>query len=46
VVLKGADLPRDRYGNLEFYISAQDADGNLSKSAIDDHVQFLPCVNN
>ncbi len=46
LVLKGADLQGNGYGNLEFYISAKDLNGNSSKSAVDDQVQFLPCVNN
>ena len=46
VVIKGTDLQGYGYGDLEFYISAQDAIGNLNKSAVDNHVQFLPCVNN
>ena len=46
VVVKGTDLQGYGYGDLEFYISAQDASGNLNKSAVDNHVQFLPCVNN
>jgi len=46
VNLKGPDFLGQPYGNLQFYITAQDQVGNLSKSAVDQSIQFLPCVNN
>jgi hypothetical protein len=44
--IKGADLQGNGYGNLEFYIAAQDEAGNKSESPHDTSVQFLPCVSN
>ena len=44
--LNGPDFLGRPYGTLEFYISAEDEMGNLSKSALDQSIQFLPCVNN
>jgi hypothetical protein len=46
VDLKGPDFLGRPYGTLQFYIAAQDKLGNLSKSAVNQSVQFLPCVNN
>jgi hypothetical protein len=45
VDLKGPDFLGRPYGTLEFYITAEDELGNLSRSAVDQSVQFLPCVN-
>jgi hypothetical protein len=44
--LNGPDFLGRPYGTLEFYITAQDKAGNLSKSTVNQSVQFLPCVNN
>ncbi|HKG54771.1 MAG TPA: hypothetical protein VKB04_10985 [Anaerolineales bacterium] len=44
--VKGADLQGHGYGAMEFYITAEDEDGNSSKSPVDNSIQFLPCVNN
>jgi hypothetical protein len=44
--LKGPDFLGRPYGTLEFYITAQDQVGNLSKSAVNQSIQFLPCVSN
>ena len=44
--LKGADLQGNGYGAIEFYITAEDAQGNTSESPHDDSLEFLPCVNN
>jgi len=44
--VKGADLQGHGYGAMEFYITAEDEEGNKSESPHDDSVQFLPCVNN
>jgi hypothetical protein len=46
VDLNGPDFLGRPYGTLEFYITAEDKAGNLSKSPINQSVQFLPCVNN
>jgi hypothetical protein len=46
VSLNGVDFLGHAYGTIEFYISAQDAVGNMSQSAIDQSIQFLPCVSN
>jgi hypothetical protein len=46
VMLKGSDFLGKGYGILEFYITAEDGVGNLSKSPMDKSIQFLPCVNN
>jgi hypothetical protein len=45
VDLKGPDFLGRPYGTLEFYITAEDGLGNLSRSTVDQSVQFLPCVN-
>jgi hypothetical protein len=45
VDLKGPDFLGRPYGTLEFYITAEDELGNLSRSTVDQSVQFLPCVN-
>jgi hypothetical protein len=45
VNLNGPDFLGRPYGTLEFYITAEDEVGNLSKSPVDQSVQFLPCVN-
>jgi hypothetical protein len=44
--IKGKDLQGNGYGAMEFYITAEDGEGNTSKSPIDNSIQFLPCVNN
>jgi hypothetical protein len=44
--VKGSDLQGHGYGAMEFYITAEDGEGNTTKSPIDNSVQFLPCVNN
>jgi len=44
--VKGSELQGHGYGAMEFYIAAEDGEGNTSKSPIDNSVQFLPCVNN
>jgi hypothetical protein len=44
--VKGSDLQSDGYGTLEFYITAEDGEGNTSKGPLDKSIQFLPCVNN
>ena len=44
--IEGADLQGHGYGEIEFYITAEDGSGNSSKSPIDKSIQFLPCVNN
>lgn len=46
VTLEGTDLQGHGYGVIEFYITAEDGEGNTSKSSIDKSIQFLPCVNN
>lgn len=43
--VEGADLQGHGYGPMEFYITAEDGEGNSSKSQMDDSIQFLPCVN-
>jgi hypothetical protein len=44
--LKGSALQGQSYGDLEFYVSAQDGEGNTSESPHETSVQFLPCVSN
>ena len=44
--VKGSDLQGDGYGTMEFYITAEDGEGNAGKSPLDKSIQFLPCVNN
>jgi hypothetical protein len=44
--LNGPDFLGRPYGTLEFYITAEDEAGNLSKSLVNQSVHFLPCVNN
>jgi hypothetical protein len=44
--IKGTDLQGHGYGVMEFYITAEDGEGNSSKSLTDKSIQFLPCVNN
>jgi hypothetical protein len=44
-VVQGKDLQGGGYGDLEFYIAAEDWKGNTSKSPVDKSIQFLPCVN-
>jgi hypothetical protein len=44
--VQGSDLQGHGYGAMEFYITAEDGEGNKSESSHDDSVQFLPCVNN
>jgi hypothetical protein len=44
-VLRGKDLQGKDYGDLEFYITAEDEQGNASKSPLNKSIQFLPCVN-
>ena len=45
VRLNGPDFLGRPYGTLEFYITAMDKKGNLSRSAVNQSIQFLPCVN-
>jgi len=40
------DIPGGEYGTLEFYILAEDEEGNQSKSPMDTSVQLLACVAN
>lgn len=42
----GSEFLGKGYGTLEFYIEAKDGAGNLSKSTVDQSIQFLPCVSN
>jgi hypothetical protein len=42
--VQGIDLPAGPYGALEFYITAENTAGGKSQSALDQSVQFLPCV--
>jgi|SRR5215207_9818498 len=44
--VKGADVQGHGYGAMEFYITAEDREGNTSESPHEDSIQFLPCVNN
>ena len=44
--VKGADLQGNGYGAMEFYITADDQEGNRGKSPLDNSIQFLPCVSN
>jgi hypothetical protein len=44
--VKALDLPVGKYGALEFYVVAEDVDGNQAKSGINATVQLLPCVAN
>lgn len=46
VTVKGSELQGQGYGAMEFYITAEDEQGNASESAHDTSIQFLPCVNN
>lgn len=45
VTVVGAEFLGKGYGTLEFYIQAKDGAGNLSKSPVDQSIQFLPCVS-
>lgn len=45
VAVVGSEFLGKGYGTLEFYIQAKDGVGNLSKSAVDQSIQFLPCVS-
>jgi hypothetical protein len=45
-VMNGPDLQGHGYGAIEFYITAEDAQGNMSESPHVDRLEFLPCVNN
>ena len=45
-IIQGSELLGQRYGVLEFHITAEDNRGNLSTSPTDKSIQFLPCVNN
>ena len=45
VKLNGPDFLGRPYGTLEFYITAKDKRDNLSKSVVNQSIQFLPCVN-
>ena len=40
------DLPVGKYGVWEFYLTAEDAPGNLSQSPLDTSVELLACVSN
>lgn len=44
--VQGLDLQGHGYGAVEFYITAEDEEGNTSESPHDRSIQFLPCVNN
>jgi len=44
--VQGSEFLGKGYGTLEFYIQAEDGAGNVSKSPVDQSIQFLPCVNN
>ena len=44
--VKALDMPTGKYGVLEFYIVAEDVEGNQAKSEINASVQLLPCVAN
>jgi hypothetical protein len=44
--VKGADLQGHGYGAIDFYITAEDEEGNKSESPHDDSIHFIPCVNN
>lgn len=44
-MVQGKDLQGGGYGDLEFYITAEDGEGKTSKSPVDKSIQFLPCVN-
>jgi len=44
--VKGSEFLGRGYGAMEFYITAQDEQGNISESPHDDSIQFLPCVSN
>lgn len=46
VAVKGSDFQGHGYGAMEFYITAENASGNTSKSPLDNSIQFLPCVSN
>ena len=46
VNLNGSDFLHRPYGTLEFYISAEDGNGKRSRSAVNQNIQFLPCINN
>ncbi len=43
--LKGSAVQGHGYGAMEFYITAEDGEGNTSESQHDESIQFLPCVN-
>ena len=42
--IKALDIPVGKYGALEFYIVAEDVEGNRAKSEISATVQLLACV--
>jgi len=46
VSVQGSEFLGKGYGTLDFYIQAEDGAGNVSKSAVDQSIQFLPCVSN
>ncbi len=46
VTLNGSDFLGRPYGDLAFFITAENKRGNSSKSAMNQSIQFLPCVNN
>ncbi len=46
VSVVGSEFLGKGYGTLEFYVQAKDGAGNLSKSPVDQSIQFLPCVSN
>lgn len=45
VSVVGSEFLGKGYGTLEFYVQAKDGAGNLSKSPVDQSIQFLPCVS-
>ena len=44
--VKALDIPVGKYGALEFYVIAEDVEGNQAKSGINATVQLLACVAN
>jgi hypothetical protein len=43
--VQGAEFLGKGYGVLEFYVQAEDSAGNVTRSPVDQSVQFLPCVS-
>jgi hypothetical protein len=46
VSVQGSEFLGKGYGPMEFYVQAEDKAGNVSRSPVDQSVQFLPCVSN